>query len=91
MMLKPRKDVPDVPSLCEWAATAPAGEFVVSNVGNLCADRTTNSLCHRDEGRSEHQVDRKSMWSSDCATLAHRRTWMHLSRLECPGNSAQCT
>lgn len=47
MMLKPRKTVPDVPSLCEWAATAPAGDFVVYHVGNLGADRAANPALHQ--------------------------------------------
>ena len=39
MIHKPRKTVADTAALCHWAATAPAGDFVVYHVGNLGRDR----------------------------------------------------
>lgn len=46
MIHKPRKTVPDVEALCLWAATAPAGDFVVYHVGNLGRDRAENPDLH---------------------------------------------
>lgn len=47
MLHKPKKTVADVPSLCEWASLAPAGDFVVYHVGNLGADRAANPALHQ--------------------------------------------
>lgn len=46
MFHRTRKTVADVPSLCAWAANAPAGDFVVYHVGNLGTDRATNTALH---------------------------------------------
>lgn len=46
MIHKPRKTVASVTALCSWAATAPAGDFVVYHVGNLGRDRAENPELH---------------------------------------------